>query len=66
MQFEPYFKMTITYEDGKSDVINCMPEKTKLSASTKWYLWRDGKRYFAVDKRAAIMNKLGVYWPEGT
>ena len=61
LQFEPYFTITVEYKDGKSDVINCMPENTKLSANTKWYLWRDDNKYFAADKYATVLNELEAY-----
>ena len=61
VQLEPCYLITVTYEDGKIDVINCMPEKTDLSANAKWYFWRDGKRYFEVDRYAVTMNELEAY-----
>ena len=62
MQFEPYFTVTIGYNDGEADVMYCMPENMDLPRNATWYIWRDDQRYFTIERFAANLNNLDEYW----
>ena len=54
MQFDPPYIITVMYQDGSTDIICCMPEKTK------WFRWNEYKNdsYFITNNNDEIIKQV--------